>query len=139
MSKDETRRGNPALPTGQSRRGFPAADSTTTKNPKSMMSIGAPSDGGVVTTPGVGYGSVSAGFPGTDSPNAAKDGDTWLPDDNLVNRGYAYTGGPVNVGGVTDPGANRQRFGIDPPTPPDAQNGPVFENPQAVSGEGSQS
>jgi hypothetical protein len=125
MSKNETRGGSSALPRGQSKRGFSDTDSVNPKTNGSMMSIGTPTDGGVITSPGVGRQSLTAGFPGEQSTNAVKDGDQWLPDDSKVNRGYAYTddGQNVDVGGIVDVGANRQRFGISVPPVPDAGTG----------------
>lgn len=126
MSKAETSRGNPNLPVGQSKRGFSADTTGNPKNPRNQMSIPTPTDNGVVTTTGgAPLNTSTAGFPGEESRNSVKDGDTWLPDDSKVNRGYAYVddGQAVDTGGLTNPGANRQRFGIAPPTVPEPTNG----------------
>jgi len=112
MSKDETRRGNSALPTGQPVRGPQASTYTNPKSNAAFESIGAPSDGGVVTSPGPDeYDSLTAGFPSVDSRNAVKGGGS-LPDDDAINRGYVPNNIPMPA--TTNTGARRQRFGIAP-------------------------
>ena len=112
MSKQESRRGNSALPTGQGRRGFPGGTGANPKDKSAFETIGAPSDGGVVSSPGGdAFDSITAGFPGAASKNQVKGG-SYKPNDDQINRGYVpNTAAVPSTRNTTTP---RLREGISP-------------------------
>lgn len=136
MSKAETRGGDSALPVGQTKRGFSNEDSTNPKTTSTFMSIPTPGGAEVVTNSGVGVQSLTAGYPSEDSVSTEKDGDTYLPGDDYINRSYAFIddGQTPDVGGVENTTGGRMRP-IGVPSIPDPTNGiPGYDNSGAGSG-----